>query len=173
MFPGCGIEPDPGVTDRHHHIHLTAVLRASDEVTSPALNLRPDRRGHDRRLRDGLRTSKTLPLFLHPAQLAGASLLYCATKAAVLFAFTRCTPRAVRNCHQGCLTDSQFHLLRLVNLNAHGNLWGSRTQSMVGLTDGNKAAPWMSRTKHLEFETGMGKGRAGDRQLDFWGRQLF
>ena len=68
----AGSSPIPGVTDRHHHIHLTAVLRASDEVTSPALNLRPDRRGHDRRLRDGLRTSKTLPLFLHPAQLAGA-----------------------------------------------------------------------------------------------------
>jgi hypothetical protein len=40
LFPGCGIEPDPGVTDRHHHIQLTAVLRADDEVTSPALNRR-------------------------------------------------------------------------------------------------------------------------------------
>ncbi len=40
LFPGCGIEPDPGVTDRHHYIQLTAVLRADDEVTRPALNRR-------------------------------------------------------------------------------------------------------------------------------------
>ena len=42
LFPGCGIEPDPKITDRHHHVQLTAVLRADDEVTSPALN-RPHR----------------------------------------------------------------------------------------------------------------------------------